>query len=254
MKNGCYVITFLCVVFIGSTGVFSASSKSTTPVSTQDQLSAAKHFYETKAIRDSDFSNCMSSLPDTGDLFRYMKYIWDGEALAFAIASDKIMNSADSSRRKELGTAKESANKMANARFRERTAAEKTAYCNQLAQSLNDLSFVSTSVEDAKILSRTVATDDAVRIRQRNIDMTIGCIKRMLNTNGVGQYDRSIPYCECQTRTIVTNASDTEIDNWLDLFADKEASKSPEAVARIMSAPWVARVMAAAEQCENVSR
>jgi hypothetical protein len=192
-------------------------------------INAGNHKKQTlQALQD-----CSSfHIGPASNYFKFLEYLWTSNNLATSMAADAVLGIS-------VGDAKRAAEGSG--------ATVNPQICDALSKKTRglQLDFVNAYPADAKLLSTIFDTNNAWKIKIRNADFTVGCVKSYWN-RGEKDFEAVKSSCDCQTATLLKTGSEQQISAWVSDIGllGVEAASSKE------SNSWLRSVMKqTAESC-----
>ncbi len=211
-----------------------------------EEINSAMNYFSKKAEINTSLDKC-SRMLGNNNVFRSIAYIWDHDNYAYELASNIIINSASDTVKRQTKTLEAEHRRLSDNNFKRLNQSGRRSFCQSLVHKVADLSlgFEKTNPDDAALLQRIIAKNNDLRIKKRNSDLTLGCVKQLLNDNNADVLEKALTMCACRTKALISNATEKEIDDWLTGLS-KEADDSNTS---LNNQKWFLRVNSAMEEC-----
>jgi len=212
------------------------------------EINSAMNYLKAKSEININLDKCAKTLYDNKNVFRSITYIWDHDNYDYELASDIVLQSASNTVKIQTNTFIAEKHRLSDNKFKELNQGDKRSFCKSLIDKVADLSlnFEKTNPNDATMLQKTIAKKSDLKIKKRNSDLTLGCIKQLLNDNGSEIFDKALTVCECRTKALINNATSKDIDEWL----SKLSKTQDNSTTALNKQKWFQRVNKAMEACK----
>jgi hypothetical protein len=137
--------------------------------------------------------------------FKFLEYVWASSNQSISMAADDVLASSavDAKRAADSGASP-------------KIAAADPQICDALSKKTRSLQldFANVYPADAKLLSAIFEANAAWKIKLRNADFTVGCVKSYWS-RGEKEFDEVKSSCECQTGVLLKSATEQQISAWV---------------------------------------
>jgi hypothetical protein len=132
--------------------------------------------------------------------FQFLEYLWSHNNQAISMAAEKVLPASLTA-----SGSKEGLSAPANPQI-----------CDALSKKTRSLQldFVNAYPADAKLLSAIFDANSAWKIKIRNDDFTVGCVKSFWN-RGDKDFESVKSTCDCQTAVLLKSATEPQISAWV---------------------------------------
>jgi hypothetical protein len=186
-------------------------------ISDAEKMASINFIFKQVDMQSSNDS-CGAYSPINKDLFKFSNFFWQSENKNYALASEKLLKNFSSSEKTEIEVSKKEVHAKSSQKFNDAPNNKKDNFCGSLLNKMGstEINFDKTNAGHAELLSKTITSDETIRIQKRNTEMTTGCMKSILNASGgKANFEAVLNRCSCQIKSLATVSTDKEIDLWL---------------------------------------
>ncbi len=208
-----------------------------TAISSVEMDSATKLIEEIE-VKKINYESCRKKAGKYAYKYDYINYMWDIKAALSLGVAESIIDALSSSQRGKIDKTLKAQRQALLATLGKQDGAEHAKYCGQYFMGLMQGNVGSLNAIESSLQHKFGAAGER-RIKIRNRDIEVGCVKEHYNANNT-DFRGAIHACGCITNLMFSKISDADIDKYLDFVHSKEFMKASSIISENISAAELA--------------